>query len=49
MKGVKKVISILVRIISIARMKLLTLPKVKKPDHFASKMGLQTNLHSMKS
>jgi len=30
MKGVKKVISILVRIISIARMKLLMLPKAKE-------------------
>ncbi len=40
MKGVKKVISILVRIISITRMKLLMLPKGKKPDHFACKMGL---------
>jgi hypothetical protein len=36
-------INILVRIISIARMKLLKLPKTKKPDHFACKMGLQTN------
>jgi hypothetical protein len=35
MKGVKKVISILVRIISITRMKLLVLPKAKKPDYFA--------------
>jgi hypothetical protein len=43
MKGVKKMISILVRIISIARMKLLMLPKAKKPDHFACKMGLQTS------
>jgi hypothetical protein len=43
MKGVKKVISILVRIINITRMKLLMLPKAKKPDHFACKMGLQTN------
>jgi hypothetical protein len=34
MKGVKKVISILVRIISIVRMKLLMLSKAKKPDHF---------------
>ncbi len=42
MKGVKKVISILVRIISIARMKLLMLPKAKKPDHFACKLGLLT-------
>jgi hypothetical protein len=42
MKGVKKVISILVRIISIARMKLLMLPKAKKPDHFACKMSLLT-------
>jgi hypothetical protein len=41
MKGVKKVISILVRIISITRMKLLMLLKAKKPDHFACKMGLQ--------
>jgi hypothetical protein len=40
MKGVKKVISILVRIISIAKM----LPTAKKPDHFACKMGLQTSL-----
>jgi hypothetical protein len=40
MKGVKKMISILIRIISIARMKLLMLPKAKKPDHFACKMGL---------
>jgi hypothetical protein len=39
MKGVEKVISILVRIISTTRM----LPKVKKPDHFACKMGLQTS------
>jgi hypothetical protein len=44
MKGVKKMISILVRIISIARMKLLMLPKAKKPDHFACKMGLHTSL-----
>jgi hypothetical protein len=44
MKGVKKVISILVRIISITRMKLLMLPKAKKPDHFACKMGLHTSL-----
>jgi hypothetical protein len=43
MKGVKKVISILVRIISITRMKLLMLPKAKKPDHFACKMGLHTS------
>jgi hypothetical protein len=43
MKGVKKVISILVRIISITRMKLLMFPKAKKPDHFACKMGLQTS------
>jgi hypothetical protein len=43
MKGVKKVISILVRIISIARMKLLMLPKAKKPDHFACKMGFRTS------
>ncbi len=44
MKGVKKVISILVRIISITRMKLLMFPKAKKPDHFACKMGLHTSL-----
>ncbi len=44
MKGMKKVISILVRIISITRMKLLMLPKAKKPDHFACKMGLHTSL-----
>ncbi len=44
MKGVKKMISILVRIISITIMKLLMLPKAKKPDHFACKMGLQTSL-----
>jgi hypothetical protein len=43
MKGVKKMINILVRIISIAIMKLLMLPKAKKPDHFACKMGLQTS------
>ncbi len=43
MKGVKKMISILVRIISIARMKLLMFPNAKKPDHFACKMGLQTS------
>jgi hypothetical protein len=30
MKGVKKMISILVKIISIVRMKLLMLPKAKK-------------------
>ncbi len=42
MKWVKKVISIFVRIISIARMKLLMLPKAKKP-HFACKMGLPTS------
>jgi hypothetical protein len=42
LKGVKKVISILIRIISIARMKLLMLPKAKKLDHFACKMGLLT-------
>jgi hypothetical protein len=36
-------ISILVRIISIARMKLLMLPKTNKLDHFACKMGLQTS------
>ncbi len=35
-------ISVLVRIISIARMKLLMLPKAEKPDHFACKMGLPT-------
>jgi hypothetical protein len=35
MKGVRKMINILVNIISIARMKLLMLPKAKKPDHFA--------------
>jgi hypothetical protein len=34
MKGVNKVISILVKIINIARMKLFMLPKAKKPDHF---------------
>jgi len=44
MKGVKKMINILVKIISIARMKLLKLPKAKKPYHFACKMGLQTSL-----
>jgi hypothetical protein len=44
MKGVKKVISILVRIISITRMKLLMLPKAKEPDHFACKMGLHTSV-----
>jgi hypothetical protein len=44
MKGVKKMINILVRIISIARMKLLMLPKAKKLDHFACKMGLQINI-----
>jgi hypothetical protein len=43
MKGVKKVISILLRIISIARMKLLMLPKAKKLDNFACKMGLHTS------
>jgi hypothetical protein len=43
MKGVKKMISILVRLISIARMKLLMLPKAEKLDNFAYKMGLQTN------
>jgi hypothetical protein len=43
MKGVKKMISILVRLISIARMKLLMLPKAKKPNNFACKMGLQTS------
>jgi hypothetical protein len=36
-------ISILARIISIARMKLLMLPKAKKSDNFACKMGLQTS------
>jgi hypothetical protein len=36
-------ISILIRIIRIARMKLLMLPKAKKPDHFACKIGLQTS------
>ncbi len=36
-------ISILVRIIRIARMKLLMLPKAKKPDYFACKMGFRTN------
>ncbi len=45
MRGVKKMISILVKIISIARMKLLMLPKAKKPDHFACKMGLQTSCY----
>jgi hypothetical protein len=43
MKGVKKVINILVRIINIARMKLLMLSKSKKPNHFACKMGLPTS------
>jgi hypothetical protein len=43
MKGVKKIISILVRIISIARMKLFMLPEANKPNYFACKMGLQTN------
>jgi hypothetical protein len=38
----QKVISILVRIISITRMKLIMLLKAKKPDQFACKMGLQT-------
>jgi hypothetical protein len=42
MKGVKKMINILVRIISITRVKLLMLPKAKKPDHFACKMGFRT-------
>jgi hypothetical protein len=42
-------ISILVRIISIARMKLLMLPKAKKPNHFAYKMGLQTSIYIIKS
>jgi hypothetical protein len=37
MKGVKKVIRIVVRIISIARMKLLMLPKAKKPDILLTK------------
>jgi hypothetical protein len=45
MKGVKKMISILIRIINITRMKLLMLPKAKKPDHFACKMGLQTSTY----
>ncbi len=36
----KKVTSILIRIVSIAKMKLLMLPKAKKLDHFACKMGL---------
>jgi hypothetical protein len=45
MKGVKKMINILVRIISITIMKLLVLPKAKKPDHFACKMGLQTSIN----
>jgi hypothetical protein len=49
MRGVKKVISILIRIMSIAKMKLLMLPKAKKPDHFAYKMGLLINLHFMKN
>ncbi len=49
MKGVKKVISILVRIISITRMKLLMLPKAKKPDHFACKMGLHTSMNYIKN
>ncbi len=44
MKGVKKMISILVRIISTTRMKLHMLPKAKKLDHFACKMGLLTCL-----
>ncbi len=44
MKGVKKVINILVRTISIRRMKLLMLPKAKKPNHFACKMGLHTSI-----
>jgi hypothetical protein len=48
MKGVKKMISVLVRIISITRMKLLMLPKAKKPDHFACKMGLQTRAVSVR-
>jgi hypothetical protein len=43
MRGVKKMISILIKIISIARMKLLMLRKAKKPDHFAHKMGLPTS------
>jgi hypothetical protein len=42
------VISILVRITSITRMKLLMLPKAKKPDHFACKMGLHTSNHIRK-
>jgi hypothetical protein len=37
------VISILVRIISIVRIKLLMLPKAKKLDHFACKMSLATS------
>ncbi len=44
MKGVKKMISILVRIINITRMKLFMLPKAKKLDHFACKMGLRTSI-----
>ncbi len=35
-------ISILVRIINIARMKLLVLPKANKLDHFACKIDLLT-------
>jgi hypothetical protein len=34
--------------ISIPRMKLLMLPKAKKPDHFACKMGLQTSYERKK-
>jgi hypothetical protein len=48
MKRVKNMISILVRIISIARMKLVMLRKAKKPNHFAYKMGLQTSLTYIK-
>ncbi len=43
MKGVKKMISILVRIVSITRMKLFNLPKANKLDHFACKMGFRTD------
>jgi hypothetical protein len=46
MKRVKKMISILIRIISIARMMLLMLPKAKKPNHFACKMGLHTSYYN---
>jgi hypothetical protein len=45
MEGVKEMISILVRIISITRM----LPKAKKPNHFACKMGLMTSNQLMYS